>query len=200
MIRYVGDLSEADAALLERYAGRARSVLEFGAGGSTQIIAQAMPARGTLTTVETDPQWTALTTDRLRKLGVAPDRCTFTRYEEWRKSLRKRAFDLVFVDGLAGERGRFALNAWPLLSFGGFMLFHDTRRAKDIANVATLFQRHFESIGEIRVNESIAGRTSNITAVRRKPRERYVNWKRTEAKPAWRYGTGDVPESFWRST
>lgn len=59
-MKYVGDLSREDASLLERYARGARSVLEFGAGGSTQIIAQALPEGASFLSLDTDARYVSV--------------------------------------------------------------------------------------------------------------------------------------------
>jgi hypothetical protein len=57
MKKFVGDLSLQDAELLERYVTRAKAVLEFGVGGSTQIIAQSIPEGAKFASIDTDPSW-----------------------------------------------------------------------------------------------------------------------------------------------
>ena len=194
--KFIGDLSEADAAVLTKYAQAARYILEFGAGGSTQIFVQASHPQARITSVETDPKWITITKQRLRRLS-ARARCEFANYTTWLVKPRPTSCDLVFVDGAWPLRRKFAVAAWPLLRENGVMLFHDTRRAKDVANVAALITHKFEEIGEVLLNEQVNGATSNITVVKKKRREPYVNWKRSEKKPIWKYGEGDVPEEFW---
>lgn len=195
--KFVGDLNESDAAVLTKYAQFARTILEFGAGGSTQIFAQASRPRSRITSIETDAKWIAITKQRLGKLHVA-GKCEFATYTTWKSRPHPTVCDLVFVDGAWPLRREFALAAWPLLSENGVMLFHDTRRAKDVSNVLALIAGRFEEIGAVSFNEPANGSTSNVTAIRKKRRESYVNWKRTEKKPAWKYGVGSVPEEFWR--
>lgn len=195
--KFVGDLSETDAAVLTKHAQAARTILEFGAGGSTQIFAQASKPPSRVTSVETDAKWIASTTQRLGKLGVAR-KCEFTTYAAWQvQPPRSSAYDLVFVDGVGPLRRSFALTAWPMLRENGVMLFHDTRRAKDVANVLALIGERFEEIGAVTFNEPANGSTSNVSVVRKKRLERYVNWRKVEKKPAWKYGIGSVPEEFW---
>lgn len=194
MKRFVGDLSDADAELIEVYASRARRVLEFGAGGSTQIIAQSLPPAGKLTSLETDPEWIRITSERLGKLRVR-ERVDLVPYSQWQPSGQ---YDLIFDDGVDELRLPFARRAWPLLGIGGVLLFHDTRRAHDVANVLELVRSVFEEVDVVCMNEAIGGRRSNLTAVRKKSRDAYVNWTQTEGKPRWRYSLEPVPESFWR--
>ena len=193
-MKYVGDLSRQDAALLERYARGARSVLEFGAGGSTQIIAQALPEGASFLSLDTEPRWIATTRENLRRLGVE-DRCQLHRYDDWTPDATQ--FDLIFDDGVGRLRLDFALRSFPLLAIGGALLFHDTRRQRDIRNVLALVDIFFEEIEHVHLNERAEGASSNITVVRKKSRESYVNWNVAEGRPSWAFGLGVVPEDFW---
>src|SRR6267378_847360 len=60
-LRYIGDISREDAALLARTAAGARRILEFGAGASTQVLAISAPQGAEIVTVETKPEWVAST-------------------------------------------------------------------------------------------------------------------------------------------
>jgi predicted O-methyltransferase YrrM len=201
--KFVGDLSRADAELLERYASRAGRVLEFGVGGSTQIIAQSLPPGAVFVSLDTDPAWIAVTRERLGKLGVA-DRCRFVAHDEgWRAAVigdppGAATFDLIFDDGIDELRRPFALESWPLLQPGGFMLFHDTRRFGDLVNVAWVMQTYFTEVEDVYVNQRVDGVSTNISVIKKKAAEPYVNWNHTENKPLWMYGGfGPVPEEFW---
>lgn len=193
-MKYIGDLSRQDAALLERYARGARSVLEFGAGGSTQIIAQALPEGASFLSLDTEPRWIATTRENLRRLGV-DDRCQLLRYEDWTPDATQ--FDLIFNDGVGHLRRDFALRSFPRLAIGGALLFHDTRRQQDIRNVLALVDIFFEEIEHVHLNERSEGASSNITVVRKKSREPYVDWNAAEGRPPWAYGLDVVPEGFW---
>jgi predicted O-methyltransferase YrrM len=200
MKKFVGDLSREDAELLERYASTARRVLEFGVGGSTQIIAQSVPAGATFVSLDTDPAWIAVTRDRLGKLGVA-DRCRFLPHDEaWLPAVTAASpsFDLIFDDGVDHLRRPFALESWPLLEPGGFMLFHDTRRFGDVVNVAWVMQTYFTEVEDVYVNQRVGGVASNVSIIKKKVAEPYVNWNQSEDKPLWMYGGfGPIPEEFW---
>ena len=198
-MRFVGDLSKADAELLARYAAKSSvGVLEFGAGGSTQIIAQKIRPDVPFVTVETQSKWSRVTRGRLQRLGVS-ERCRIVAYEEWEQIVPTESrFDVVFVDGLRNLRLPFALKAWSLLTTSGVVIFHDTRRRKDAADALSLAAQHFEEVSEVRLNEPVRGRSSNMTVVVRKKLEGYVNWQKTEGLPSWRYGARNVPPGFWR--
>ena len=194
MLKYIGDLSAQDAELLERYARSATSILEFGVGGSTQIIAQAMPKDASFISLDTDSRWIKSTREHLRHLRVE-DRCRMLSYSDWPSEADR--FDLIFNDGVGRLRQDFALRSFPRLVPGGVLLFHDTRRLQAVRYVLALVETFFEEISSVKLNEDFSGVTSNITAVRKKSKEPYVNWKTTDGKPSWAYGKGTVPADFW---
>lgn len=194
MKKFIGDLSREDAELLESYASKSHAVLEFGVGGSTQIIAQSIPAWASFVSLDTDWEWREKTRRNLRRLGVE-SRCLMLSYENW--SLLHRQFDLIFNDGEESLRREFALRSFPMLKIGGSLLFHDTRREADIRNVAAVVEKHFEEIEFVNLNERVQGKSSNISVIRKKDREPYVSWNAAEGKFSWEVGYGPVPEEFW---
>lgn len=193
-MKYIGDLSRQDAVLLEVYARKARAVLEFGAGGSTQIIAQSLSEGASFLSLDTEPRWIATTRENLRRLGTE-HRCELRLYADYTPDAMP--LDLVFIDGLRSLRRDFALRCFPYLASTGVMLFHDTRRQEDVRDVLALVDTFFEEIEHVHLNERVEGASSNITVVRKKPREPYVDWNAAEGRPAWAYGLGVVPEDFW---
>ena len=195
-MRFVGDLSRADARLIEQYAARATLALEFGVGGSTQIIAQALLPGGRIVSVDTSTDWVNVTRQRLTRLGVV-DRCTFLGWTDWRKDLHENMFDLVFVDGIDSLRHDFTQSAWELLHPDGVMMFHDTRRPQDQRNVLAIVAARFNEIRSVMLNQEHDGEASNVTVIRKKALEPYVDWNVSEGRAAWQVGHGDPPESFW---
>lgn len=190
-IQYVGDLSLQDADILAYYARLSGAVLEFGCGGSTQIFAQLCRR---VVSVETDYRWVEITQQRLAKIPTAypVEFCTYG------ADLHNEQFDLVFVDGVDDLRRQFAIDAWRLLSVGGVMIFHDTRRFHDFQNAAWVAQLFFSEIEHIDVNAKASNSlSSNMTVIVKKKHEPYENWNESEGKPAWAYGdpnyTGDIP-------
>jgi hypothetical protein len=117
-------------------------------------------------------------------------------YAGW--SPENGSFDLIFNDGVGHLRQDFAIRSFPRLCPGGVLLFHDTRRLQAVRYVLALVEIFFEEISSVKLNEDFAGVTSNITSVRKKNKEQYVNWKTAEGKPSWAYGQGAVPADFWR--
>lgn len=181
-IKFIGDLSIQDAKVLVKLGSQAKHILEFGAGGSTQIFAQCKPK--TLISVETDLHWVQLTEKRIKKLSdiTEPLFINYGRHPQ-------QPFDLIFVDGVDNLRKEFAIDTWNLLTVGGVMVFHDTRRFIDFANAAWIAQLHFNEISKIEVNVD----DSNMTVIYKKQYQPYENWNYTEGKPLWAYG--GVPDT-----
>lgn len=176
MVKFTGDLSINDAELLEHYSRCSADILEFGVGGSTQIFAQTAKKSGL--SLDTDQRWIAATQNRLKELGVT---WNFRSFAEWQPS---GSYDLIFDDGNDAFRRKFAIQSFPLLRVGGYMIFHDTRRAGDVANVTSMIELYFNEIETVYFNQW----HSNMTVVRKKANEPYVNWHAVEGKPEWMYG------------
>lgn len=184
-VKYVGDLSKADAWVLAHYGWKASKILEFGAGASTQIFAQCNPKR--MISIETAPVWAARTEQNLEKLGVKSrvefrDIC----------NMPKGKFDLIFVDGIWEKRLDFAMKTWSLLNKDGVMIFHDTRRWFDVGNVlriATTFNSEIETIELNKVDGD--GMPSNCTVIHKREKILYENWNEVEEKEPWMWGDGE---------
>lgn len=194
--KFIGDLSLQDADVLCHYGKQSKSILEFGVGGSTQLFAQCKPEL--LCCVETDPSWVELTKTRLDKIKDKTDPIFFT-YEETPWIDQKDKFDLVFVDGVDNLRLDFAIKNWACVKDYGVMIFHDTRREQDFKNAAWIAQMFFNEISNIHVNVAASnGKSSNITVLRKKPYEPYVNWNYDEDKPLWAYSIpGTDSNELW---
>lgn len=178
-IKFIGDLSAQDASVLQTHGKASKNILEFGAGGSTQIFSQCCPE--TLVSVETCSSWIEVTNRRIEELTVPHTSPIWTAYGE--HPIKK--YDLIFVDGIDEKRLDFALSTWSLLSIGGVMLFHDTRRERDARNAFSMVSSNFNEIRLVAVNEN----NSNITVIHKGERLPYVNWQQSENLPIWRYGT-----------
>jgi precorrin-6B methylase 2 len=173
-LRYIGDISRQDAQILATSAGTARRILEFGVGGSTQILAQVAPPDATVITVETSPEWMQRTLENLQRFQIETH-VEFLKYESW-LTANVGLMDLVFVDGRDDLRAAFAVRAWRFLRVGGVLLIHDTRRRND-ANYALEFaKRHYLEIESVVLN----ARASNITMITKKMSEPYVDWNRID--------------------
>lgn len=201
MKKFIGLLSLQDAEVLERYARGAKTILEFGAGGSTHIFAQTVGKDGKVVCFESEAGWIMRTRIYLSKLGVPPAAYALHTLADWPAAQKQmRDVDLIFIDGKWPLRREFATKAWPLLKPGGHMLFHDTRRQKDIDIIADMVTKNFLEIENISANEKHAGKSSNTTAIRKKAREPEVNWYQLEGKPKWAYGIEqEIPSTFWNT-
>ena len=176
-----------------RHAGAAGRILEFGSGASTQVLAQSCPGDATIVSVETDPAWIERTRGNLARLGITRA-VRFVPYKDWTRAIPdEQPFDLIFNDGVDKLRGRFAEETWPLLKVGGYLLFHDTRRPRDVKNALAIVGKFANEISSVTLNE--AG--SNITVVRRKPPEPWVDWNVVEGRERWEYGHAEPPEGLW---
>lgn len=189
-LKWIGDVSLEDADVLVGHGQRSKNILEFGSGGSTQLLAQCRP--DSLISVETDPRWISVTKNRLAKINGVPavDFRSYTVDFD-------QEFDLIFVDGVDHLRREFAIQTWRYLRVGGVMLFHDTRRFQDFQNVAWVAQLYFNEISKVDVNAPATNnQTSNMSVIYKKSHEPYVNWNHTENKPAWAYGTLDSEQEL----
>lgn len=186
-LAWIGDLSLEDADVLAGYARRSSQALEFGAGGSTQILAQC--CKESVVSVETSSHWVALTKKRLDKLPTQVP-VTFVDYQ----TEFDRMFDLIFVDGVYHLRQGFAFDTWKNLRVGGVMLFHDTRRWWDVEYALDTAKKFSNQVKQIDINACASnGVSSNITVLHKKIEEPYVNWNELENKPIWAYGA--VPDT-----
>lgn len=184
-ISFLGDLSLEDADVLAGWAKKSSCILEFGAGGSTQILSQCGAAY--ILSIETNPAWVEITQSRLNKLKNNTP-VVFQNYT----TQFDRNYNMIFVDGLWYQRLEFATAAWQHLEVGGVMLFHDTRRDFDFEIAMKTAQNHYLEIERIDVNaRATNGKSSNITVLHKKANEPYVNWNTVEGKPQWAYGVPD---------
>lgn len=184
-MRFIGDLSHEDAVVLEFYGLVSPRILEFGAGGSTQIFAQCMPE--VLISVETSQEWIDKTKRNIERFRPCTDP-VFVQYG----SHPRHEYDLIFVDGVWDLRRDFAQSTWPLLRVGGQMIFHDTRRWFDAENALLTAKVYFDEVDTIHMNTD----NSNCTVLTKRDKIEYVNWNESEGKPAWMYGIGDIPEGM----
>jgi hypothetical protein len=174
VLRYKGDISRQDAQVLAEHVATAQRILEFGVGGSTQILAQIAPPGAVITAVETDPNWVQKTRESLQELRIGAN-VQFVAYQDW-VSMDVGLIDMVFIDGVDHLRREFAERSWGFLRIGGIMLIHDTRRIGDAAYALDFVRLHHLEVQGIELNL----RASNITLIRKKVAEPYVNWNLVE--------------------
>lgn len=188
MIPYIGDLSLSDAFTLKSYAEEAKSILEFGVGASTQILRHY--SKGEMISVETMQEWIDRTEKNFKLIGVEGS-VEYKPYDEKNKgNVLSGTYDLIFVDGYKKLRREFAMSNWRHLSYGGVMIFHDTRKMFHTDYVGEVIKRFFPQIKTIIVNQN----NSNLTIIEKRRGLKYENWNRTENKKAWMYGRGEFNE------
>jgi predicted O-methyltransferase YrrM len=197
MIKFIGDLSKADAEVLKAAAEKYSSILEFGCGASTQIFAKYRQQGAEVVSIDTSIEWIDKTVDNLRILGIDPNSielCDFNSFipllvtDAW-KNVK---YNFIFNDGVDALRRPFAIQIWPFLSVGGTLAFHDTRRPHDFRNVLEVLAQFQNEIGRVEFN--IAG--SNITLIEKTLPKPYDNWQITEKKEPWMLGYGPIPEYY----
>lgn len=180
-IEFIGDLSKNDVKAIVELTKGAKSILEFGVGGSTQIMLQNNP-NAAIVSIDTSLEWIERTKKNIKLLNIKHDNYKFCIYKDVDFIGN---FDVIFDDGVDDKRLEFALKSWPLLNNGGIMFFHDTRRSQDIKNVSEVLNRCFNEISKIEINYL----DSNITAIyKRKSPLYYENWNIVEGKSPWMYG------------
>ena len=191
-MKYVGDISCQDAKLLEAFGRKSKSILEFGIGASTQILCQCLAPGARLVSLETDPMWIDRTRRNLDSLGIPAATCELLPYQGWTGPCAGRTFDFIFVDGVDEERDPFARAAYPMLEVGGWILYHDTRRRKDLRNLVELIMEHHTEVGEVRINFQ----HSNLSGFQRKLPEPYEDWNVAEKREGWMVGWCEPPRNW----
>lgn len=117
-------------------------VLEWGSGGSTLWLADRLPERATLTSIDHDTKWNTVVRekigprDNVRLLLVPPagplganatiEEEDPTHLHDYIHAVDGEKFDLIFVDGVA--RGTCMDHARTLLKPGGTVYLHDAHR------------------------------------------------------------------------
>lgn len=188
-IKYIGDLSKQDVNVLVEYSSKANDILEFGVGGSTQVMAQA--SKGSMTSIDTAKEWIDLTKDNLNLLSINKN-VKFEIYKDWKQRKDKNQYDLIFNDGISNLRRDFMEASWNLLKVGGYMIFHDTRVDVHKDSIIDLYIKKWSGIDSILVNTN----DSNMTVIKKKSHTPYVNWNKEEGREAWMRGTGNRPANF----
>ena len=186
-----------DAAVLATVA-RGKRVLEFGAGGSTQIFAQV--AREVVT-VESDSNWVEITRhnvarilERERRLAPpdpvgAPGLFLDANVD---LAIPRGSYDVVFIDSLPVTRPQCARMSFDLLADGGCMVFHDTRVSCIREIVTTISGEFMMSVGAVMFD--IHG--SNLSSIVRGRAPAYENWNEVEEKLLWEIGLSEPPNDF----
>lgn len=174
MIDFVGDLSKADAEVLADFATMSKDILEFGCGGSTQILAHF--TEGKVISLDTERVWMEKTAAHLARLKIEPGKCYILPYEGWIEK-PDGMYDLVFNDGADSLRRYFGLAVWKHIKPGGWLLLHDQRRRPDWDTTAHIISEYWQEIGNVYYNYE----DSNITCIQKRIKPAiYENWQETE--------------------
>jgi hypothetical protein len=206
-MNYLGDLSKQDYEVLKDLSLNSRNILEFGIGGSTQILRNF--SDGNLTSVETSQFWIDITKRNLQFLKIEKD-VTFLLYDEFNPKVEQ--YDLIFNDGIDSLRNEFGIKFWQNLKVGGTIAYHDTRRIQDIQNVINLVNNFKDEVESIIFNKD----NSNITLIKKKNKDGvifnniidvnkilsespYYDWNDSEMKIRLKYGISvnkgnDIPD------
>lgn len=170
MINYIGDISKADAQVLEMFGAISKEILEFGCGASTQVMAYY--TGGHITSIDTEQVWLDKTKVHLDRLLVEPDKYTLMKYTDFNPT-QKEKYDFVFDDGADSMRRDFGINIWPFIKIGGYLALHDQRRKPDFDNALVIIDRYWMEVDIIYMNYM----HSNITFIKKKKEERWSNWQ-----------------------
>lgn len=182
MLKYIGDISKNDAEVLKEYALLSTSILEFGSGGSTQVLAAY--TQGNIISIDTEWSWVEKTIRNLGILGVTKE-VSFHGYSKFMNELAsKKTYDFIFDDGVDSLRREFAIKMWPYLSIGGVLAFHDTRRGHDFRNVLEVLAIYHNEVDTVIFNKE----GSNITCIYKKIPEPYENWQLVENRTPQQLG------------
>lgn len=180
MIPYIGDLSQNDAFILKGLAEESTAILEFGVGASTQILRHY--SKGPMITLETLQEWIDHTIENLKLVEVKGE-VKFIRYGD---NISGK-FDLIFVDGHKRLRDEFAAHNFKHLTYGGLIVFHDTRRQFHIDYISEFIAKFYLEIQTIEINPS----NTNLTIIKKRRGLKYVNWNVVENRLGWKCGRGD---------
>jgi len=189
-MNFIGDLSCEDANLLSKYARTASSILEFGAGGSTQIIAVSKPTLADFLCVDTEQKWIDRAKSNLSDLGFLQS-VDFVSFENLGVPYPV-FYDLIFVDGYKPMRETFFLKTFPWLKVGGSILVHDTRRLGDLRYLFKCCLEFWLEVDTIQINAE----NSNISVVTKRHALPHRNWTESEKREQWESGH-EPPPNDW---
>jgi len=186
---FIGDLSQADAALISAHAKIASGILEFGVGGSTQLFAANARDIAVIVSVDTSQEWIDKTIYHLQELGCkTPVR--FIKYEEFTGA---GTYGLIYNDGAYNLREEFARKYWGCLHDNGRLMIHDTRRGYEASWVSRFIADHWSTISNVAINAA----DSNMTIITKCSEVKYSNWN--VGKPKWQVDGINKPDD-WVST
>lgn len=199
-VKIYGDMSRADVVVLSEIARTSRRILEFGVGASSYIIHQNAPEDAYILHIDTDAKWRELTINNLDALVPKEEYAPTANYDFFLlqydpesyaacgEDISKYSFlkncpmlagqwDLIIVDGFTPLRETFMREVWPMLSVGGLMIMHDSRREWTASFVANILRDKFLEIDRIDCHPM----DSNLFVIKRGVKKEYFDWNKTEA-------------------
>lgn len=193
MIKYIGDISWADASVLKEMVETHHTILEFGCGASTQVMAKYKSNGSSFRSIDTSKEWIDTTIKNLQLLDISTFSVEFQQYEDFFSQVSPNdQYDFIFNDGGDSLRRAFAVNIWPHLATNGILAFHDTRRPHDFRNVLEILATFQNEIGAVYFNTN----GSNITTIQKVTPKPYDNWQIRENKEPWMLGYGEIPDYY----
>lgn len=185
-MHFIGDLAAEDVRVLTVLAAEATlAILEFGVGGSTQILSMASQPDLPMLSLDTSQEWIDKTRQVLLRLGYHRRRpVVFRLLSDWD---RLGQFDLVFNDGLRDTRYQFATWAWPRMPTGAKLAWHDCRRPQDRKEIVQ-FVAATPEVSKLELSKD----ESNLAVITKGPLYSLKNW-RPNHQP-WELGLAPLPD------
>lgn len=167
-----GDISREDALVLVSECS-GRSVVEFGTGGSTLILARCASS---LASYDTDRRWLDGTAKRLAQMDGWLKTCEPSLIHSADVPVDINECDVLWVDGLSGQRTEWCVLHFPRCRT---LLLHDSRRAGAWSTVGALLAKRGLEVDSVHMHAGAW--SSNIVVVRRRfTPVAYVSWWDTE--------------------
>ncbi|HYG84516.1 MAG TPA: hypothetical protein VD907_06610 [Verrucomicrobiae bacterium] len=153
-------------------------IVEFGSGGSTQILGHY--SQGHVTSYETNEYWISKTKKHLVSLNIEN---VYIKHFNSINDLSIPEHDLLFIDGFREMRISFANKA--LETNKGIIAFHDTRKRMYTEKIVPFVHLYWNKIRRIDVNY----RDSNITLLHmREVPLAYEDWNKVEGRTRQQIG------------
>jgi hypothetical protein len=167
------DMSRADVVELVCQVRRARSILEFGVGGSSYLLHDNAQDGANIEHFDTSPEWITRVRERLPEAKIYENPAT-----DGMASYCKGRYDLILIDGQRDLRASYATAFWTNLDVGGVMLIHDCRRMAFGIDVAfAVINSYYNEIEAVHFSIN----RSNFTRIIKGESVEYENWHETEA-------------------
>jgi predicted O-methyltransferase YrrM len=185
---YIGDISRGDAKVLYGYASKSQNIVEFGCGGSTQVLAHS---QANVISIDTEQSWIDRTAENIRGLGLKmPTFCLWKNRHTVMSTLKENSIDMIFDDGNPPERKPFFDEIFKYVKVGGVLLGHDTRL--ESMWIYKAIHDHQNEITTVSINED----DSNITVITKGHPRQYKNWNAEENRENWEFSSPNKPSNW----